>query len=133
MKKTVLTFALLLITTIGFSQDAFKKDVVKFLEVSGASNGFKMITKDLSANIPETKKIEFQKELDASIKDLMGKMAEMYMTEFTHEDVKELLKFYDSPVGKKLTDKTSILYTKGQTVGQEWGMGLQTMMMKYMQ
>lgn len=133
MKKSVLTFALLLITTIGFSQDAFKNDVVKFLEASGASNGFKMITKDLSANIPETKKAEFQKELDASIKDLMGKMAEMYMTEFTHEDVKELLKFYDSPVGKKLTDKTSILYTKGQTVGQEWGMGLQTMMMKYMQ
>lgn len=133
MKKTVLTFALLLIATIGFSQDAFKNDVVKFLEISGASNGFKMITKDLTANIPEAKKAEFQKELDASIKDLMGKMAEMYMTEFTHEDVKDILKFYESPIGKKLSNKTPVLYTKGQTVGQEWGMGLQTMMMKYME
>ena len=122
-----------MITTIGFSQDAFKNDVVKFLEVSGASNGFKMVTKDLAANIPEAKKAEFQKELDASIKDLMGKMAEMYMTEFTHDDVKELLKFYESPVGKKLSNKTTVLYSKGQAVGQEWGMGLQTMMMKYMQ
>jgi hypothetical protein len=133
MKKTVLTFALLLITTLGFSQDAFKNDVIKYLEMSGQSNTFKMITKDLSANIPEAKKADFQKELDASIDDLMGKMAEMYMTEFTHDDVKALLKFYESPVGKKLTEKTEVLYTKGQTVGQEWGMGLQSMMMKYMQ
>jgi hypothetical protein len=133
MKKTVLSFALLLITTIGFSQETFKNDVVKYLEVSGQSNTFKMITKDLSANIPEAKKADFQKELDASINDLMGKMAEMYMTEFTHDDVKALLKFYESPAGKKLTDKTEVLYTKGQAVGQEWGMGLQAMMMKYMQ
>lgn len=133
MKKVVLTFALLLITTIGFSQEAFKKDVVHYLEVSGQSNTFKMITKDLVNNIPEAKKAEFQKELDASINDLMSKMAEMYMSEFTHDEIKALLKFYESPVGKKLTDKTEVLYTKGQIVGQEWGMGLQTMMMKYMQ
>jgi len=133
MKKVVLTFALLLITTIGFSQEAFKKDVVNYLEVSGQSNTFKMITKDLVNNIPEAKKAEFQKELDASINDLMSKMADMYMSEFTHDEIKALLKFYESPVGKKLTDKTEVLYTKGQTVGQEWGMGLQTMMMKYMQ
>lgn len=133
MKKTVLTFALLLITSIGFSQDAFKKDVINYLEVSGQANTFKMITKDLVNNIPEAKQAEFKKELDASISDLMSKMADMYMTEFTHEDIKSLLKFYESPAGKKLTDKTEVLYTKGQTVGQEWGMGLQTMMMKYMQ
>lgn len=133
MKKTVLSFALLLITTIGFSQETFKNDVVKYLEVSGQSNTFKMITKDLSANIPEAKKADFQKELDASIDDLLVKMAEMYMSEFTHDEIKSLLKFYESPVGKKLTDKTEVLYTKGQAVGQEWGMGLQTMMMKYMQ
>lgn len=133
MKKAVLTFALLLITTLSFSQDAFKKDVLKYLDVSGQSSTFKMITKDLSASIPEDKKAEFQKELDVSINDLMSKMADMYMVEFTHDEIKDLLKFYESPVGKKLSEKTAVLYTKGQAVGQEWGMGLQSLMMKYMQ
>jgi hypothetical protein len=133
MKKTVLTFAFLLITTLGFSQEAFKNDVVKYLEVSGQSNTFKMITKELSTNIPDAKKADFQKELDSSINELMGKMADMYMSEFTHDEIKALLKFYESPVGKKLTDKTEVLYTKGQAVGQEWGTGLQSLMMKYMQ
>lgn len=133
MKKNVLTFAFLLITAFSFSQDAFKNDVVKYLEVSGQANTFKMITKDLVANIPEAKQADFKKELDASIGDLLVKMADMYMTEFTHDEIKALLKFYDSPVGKKLTDKTEVLYNKGQAVGQEWGMGLQALMMKYMQ
>ncbi len=133
MKKTVLTFALFLITTIGFSQEAFKNDVLKYLDISGQANTFKMITKDLSANIPEAKKEDFQRDLDKSIAELMGKMGDMYMTEFTHDEIKALLKFYESPIGKKLTEKTEVLYNKGQTVGQEWGMGLQSMMMKYMQ
>jgi hypothetical protein len=133
MKKTCLTFALLLITTLGFSQEAFKKDVISYLDVSGQSNTFKMITKDLVNNVPEAKKAEFQKELEVSISDLMGKMADMYMSEFSHDEIKALLKFYESPIGKKLTDKTEVLYIKGQSVGQEWGMGLQSMMMKYMQ
>lgn len=133
MKKTVLTFALLLITTLSFSQEAFKNDVLKYLDISGQANTFKMITKDLSANIPEAKKEDFQRDLDKSILELMGKMADMYMTEFTHDEIKALLKFYESPIGKKLTEKTEVLYNKGQTVGQEWGMGLQSMMMKYMQ
>ncbi|WP_396151357.1 DUF2059 domain-containing protein [Flavobacterium sp.] len=132
MKKTVLTFALFLITTIGFSQEAFKNDVLKYLDISGQANTFKMITKDLSTNIPEAKKEEFQRDLDKSIIELMSKMADMYMTEFTHDEIKALLKFYESPIGKKLTEKTEVLYNKGQIVGQEWGMGLQSMMMKYM-
>ena len=133
MKKTVLTFALFLITTIGFSQEAFKNDVLKYLDISGQANTFKMITKDLSTNIPEAKKEEFQRDLDKSIIELMSKMADMYMTEFTHDEIKALLKFYESPIGKKLTEKTEVLYNKGQIVGQEWGIGLQSMMMKYMQ
>lgn len=132
MKKIVL-FAFLLVTTVGFSQDNFKNDILKYLEISGQANTFKMITKDLITNIPEAKKADFQKELDASINDLMSKMADMYMTEFTQDEIKALLKFYESEVGKKLTSKTEVLYTKGQAVGQEWGQGLQTLMMKYMQ
>jgi hypothetical protein len=60
-------------------------------------------------------------------------MADVYMTEFTHDDIKAIMKFYDSPIGKKLTEKAEVLYEKGNAVGEEWGMGLQAIMMKYMQ
>ncbi len=133
MKKLFFTIAFVLVSQLGFSQDAFKKDILRYLEISGQVNTFRMLTKDLSSNIPESKRADFQKELDASINDLMSKMADMYMTEFTHEDIKSLLKFYDSEVGKKLASKTEVLYAKGQQVGQDWGQGIQSLMMKYMQ
>jgi hypothetical protein len=133
MKKLLLTLALIIVANVGFAQqDAFKKDVVKYLELSGQAKTFEMLTKDLAKNVPADKQAAFTKELDASIKDLMGKIADVYVTEFTHDDIKAAIKFYETPAGKKLTSKSEVLYTKSQAVGQEWGMGLQEVMMKYM-
>lgn len=132
MKKTI---ALLLCTfafQISFSQeDAFKNDVVKYLEISGQKQTFKMLTQDIVKSIPEPKQAEFTVELNKSIDDLISKMADKYKEEFTHSEIKEMLKFYESKTGKKLADKTTILYEKGQAVGQEWGMNLQEVVMKY--
>jgi len=134
MKKVLLTLALVLVAQLGIAQDpTFKADVIKYLEISGQAKIFEIVTKDIAKTIPAEKQADFKKELDASIKDVVGKMADLYMVEFTHEDVKSAIKFYESPVGKKLTSKADVLYEKGQAIGQEWGMGLQSIVMKYMQ
>lgn len=133
MKKVALTFILFVAAQFAFAQDAFKTDMKKYMELSGQLNTFEMLTKELETNIPEAKRAEFNKELKSSLNVLMDKMADMYMSEFTHEDVKEMIKFYESPVGKKLNEKSAILFEKGQQVGQEWAMGLQGVMMKYME
>ncbi|RDI08181.1 DUF2059 domain-containing protein [Flavobacterium sp. AG291] len=133
MKKLFLTLIVLFAAQVTFAQDAFKQDIVKYLNLSGQRKTFELLVKDLSSQIPVEKQADFKKDLNASLDDLMNKMADIYMTEFTHEDIKAVIKFYESPVGKKLTDKSAVLYEKGNAVGQEWGMGLQSMLMKYMQ
>lgn len=133
MKKIVVAFALLLTAQLSFAQDGFKEDMKKFLEVSGQKRTFEILTKDLVNNVPEDKKQEFQSELNKSLDGLMDKMAEVYMEEFTQDETKELIRLYETPIGKKLSEKTDVLYEKGQNVGQEWGIGLQGLMMKYMQ
>lgn len=133
MKKIVVAFALLLTAQFSFAQDGFKEDMKKFLEVSGQKRTFEILTKDLVNNVPEDKKQEFQSELNKSLDGLMDKMAEVYMEEFTQDETKELIRLYETPIGKKLSEKTDVLYEKGQNVGQEWGIGLQGLMMKYMQ
>ncbi|MFD2600553.1 DUF2059 domain-containing protein [Flavobacterium suzhouense] len=133
MKKLFLTLIVLFAAQVTFAQDAFKQDIVKYLNLSGQRKTFELLVKDLSSQIPVEKQADFKKDLNASLDDLMNKMADIYMTEFTHEDIKAVIKFYESPVGKKLTDKSAVLYETGNAVGQEWGMGLQTMLMKYMQ
>lgn len=133
MKNLFLAFTFLLFAGASFAQNTFKQDVVKYLELSGQKKTFEMITKDIVTNVPAAKQEAFKKDLDASISDLMNKMADVYMTEISHEDIKAAIKFYESPAGKKISSKSEALYTKAQAVGQEWGMGLQEKVMKYMQ
>ena len=133
MKKLLLTLVLVLAGATAFAQDAFKQDALKYIQLTEQRQIFELLTKDIVSQLPAEKQADFKKELDASMDGLMDKMAEMYMQEFTHDEIKQFIKFYESPAGKKLAGKTTVLYEKGQQIGQEWGMGLQSIMMKYMQ
>lgn len=133
MRKLLLTVVLVFVTATGFAQDAYKADAKKYVEVSGQAKIFELVTQDLVSSLPADKQQAFKKELTASLGDLMNKMAAVYMEEFTHDELKQMLAFYETPVGKKLSEKTVVLYQKGQQAGQEWGMGLQSIYMKYAQ
>lgn len=133
MKKLLSILAVVLISNISIAQDSdYKKDVLKYLELSGQSLSVRTVLKEITKNIPEAKKAAFTIEMESSVTVLMGKMADLYMTEFSQEEVKSLLAFYATPIGKKLAERTPILSEKGQVIGKEWGQGLQSIMMKYM-
>jgi len=133
MKKLVLTIALILVAQLSFAQDAFKADALKLIQNSGAAGPMKSAKEQVMASIPQDKQAVFSKEFDATLPSLYDKMAKVYMEIYTHQDIKDMLKFYDSPVGKKMAEKSGDLMTKSMAAGQEWGMELQGIMMKYMQ
>ncbi|MEC5167120.1 hypothetical protein RCH18_002870 [Flavobacterium sp. PL11] len=133
MKKVFLTFAVILIANCVTAQDSFKADALKVIEISGAAGPMQMAKEQIMQNIPEAKKTEFSKEFDASLPSLYEKLAVIYMETYTQDEIKEMLKFYNSPLGKKISSSTGELYKKSTAAGQEWGTGLQSMMMKYMQ
>jgi hypothetical protein len=83
--------------------------------------------------IPAEKQAAFLIEFDAAMPALYDKLAAIYMETYTKDDVKQMIAFYESPVGKKITAKAGEIAEKSMVAGQEWGQGLQAMMMKYMQ
>ena len=133
MKKLILIITIVLISQFGNAQDLFKTDAIKVLKVSGSAAQMELAKEQILANIAEDKKADFAKEFDASLPALYDKMAKVYMETFTHEEIKQMLKFYDSPIGKKISEKAAELTKKNMAAGQEWGMELQGIMMKYMQ
>lgn len=133
MKKLLLTFALVLISQISFAQDAFKNDVKKLLEASGATAQIDVAKKQILPMIPEAKQAEFLKEFDASMPSYFEKFYDFYMKEYTHEEIKTMLKFYDSPVGKKINSKAGTMAELTISAAQTWGTELQGILMKYMQ
>ena len=52
---------------------------------------------------------------------LASMFIDIYDRHFSTEDVKQLLEFYKSPVGKKLLGETPEIARESMTVGQAWG------------
>lgn len=134
MKKIIITFALVLVANLGMAQDAaYSKDVMRVVENSPTVNQIKAVKAQILKQIPDDKKAAFTIDFDASFPSLYDKLAKVYTETYTKEDIKAMLAFYDSPTGKKMTEKEAGLNEKAQESLKEWGEGLQSMMMKYMQ
>ncbi len=52
---------------------------------------------------------------------LVEEMAPIYANNFTNDELRELIAFYDSPIGRKLVEKQPILSQQGAALGQAWG------------
>jgi hypothetical protein len=48
---------------------------------------------------------------------LKDDLVSMYVAEFTEQEVRDLVKFYQTPLGKKTADKMPILTSKGAQLG----------------
>ena len=135
MKKFLTLLTLLAITHFGFAQDnsAFKADIIRFLEISGATEPIRGIGEQIKMMIPEDRHEEFTKDFESTLPSLFSKIADIYMAEFTHDEIKQILAFYDSDLGKKVASKTGELMEKATIAGEQWGLDLQMIMSKYME
>lgn len=133
MRKIILSVLVLLVTQLTMAQSTFKDDVIKVIKASGSAAQMEAAKDQIKAMISADKYEEFSKEFDATLPSLYESIAKIYMETYTHEDIKEMLKFYESPVGLKISKNAGVLYKKSMEAGQDWGTELQGMMMKYME
>jgi hypothetical protein len=133
MKKIILTFAFFVAANFAIAQDAFKTDVVKVIEMSGANTSMDAVKKQVLGMIPESKHVEFLKEFDVVISSINDEQVKNFMEVYTHDDIKEMIKFYSTPTGIKIKEKAGVLAEKNMAMQQTIGMQLQGIMMKYMQ
>ncbi|QNA46612.1 DUF2059 domain-containing protein [Lacibacter sediminis] len=107
-----------------------KETLIKeMLELSGAS---KMAFQTMEMMISSFKKQmpavetdfwdEFMKE--AQTGDLITMIAPVYAKHFTENEVKELIAFYKTPVGKKLVEKLPVISQESYGIGETWGKAL---------
>lgn len=133
MKKLALSIAFMCIAQFAVAQNDFKTDVIELIKISGTTGQMTAVIDQVLPMIPEDKQADFKKDFEASLPDLYEQLAPVFQKHYTHEDIKQMLEFYNSPIGKKISKNTESIATDSMKVGQEWGATLQTLMMKYMQ
>ncbi len=135
MKKLLLAIAFVFVCQFTFAQadTDFKKDVMKVLMVNGSGAQMQSAKSQIIKMIPPAKQAGFILEFDAMMPKFYDKMADAYMETYTHDDIKEMLKFYDTPIGRKINAKSGELMDKSSDSMSGMQQDLQAMVMKYMQ
>jgi len=134
MKKLLFTVVFALVYQLGFAQDkASKEEVAAVIEKSGASGQMNSAKKQVLSMIPKDKQAAFVVEFDLLLKKVNDATVEIYMKEYSKEDIKAMLDFYNSPVGKKMADIAEIIATKSQESMASLQGEIQALLMKYAQ
>ncbi|WP_026754307.1 DUF2059 domain-containing protein [Sediminibacter sp. Hel_I_10] len=133
MKKLLFAAVFLFIISSIQAQEnsEFKQQTIEFIKLTGTSDAFDSAISQIGMAVPAEKKEAYKKEANATLDDLYGKIADLYMKEFTKEDIAELVKFYKTDLGKKLASKQTTLTQSAMMVGQTWGMQVQQIAQKY--
>jgi len=131
MKKSILLIFCLVAFTTAFAQvdKEYKSTLKKMIEVSGSSTAFKGaisqilgMYKQNYVNVPSDVWEEFEKEFSkTSVNDLVELLAPVYFKHLTKDDLKAIIEFYQTPVGKKYAEKTPMISQESIAAGQEWG------------
>lgn len=129
MKKIFLTCLFIVsMNSAGFCQTKIQ-DIQKLLEITGARQQaeqmFDLMLPSLvsiAPGAPSAFWTLFRSKLD--INGLVNLIVPLYDKHFSHEDIKNLIQFYESPIGKKLLEVTPLISQESYSVGEIWGQRL---------
>lgn len=72
----------------------------------------------------------FIEEVNASEEELKWNLAEIYAKYFSEAELREIIRFFDSPAGKIWLEKNPMVLPDAEQIGQEWGEILTQRIMK---
>ncbi len=114
MKKIFLFLLLLCSLSVqSFSQDdEYRQAVLDMMEISNT----------LHPEIDSSFWDEFEGEFMASsMDDLVDRFLPIYKNHLSLEELQGIIKFYKTPVGKKLIEKTPLIMQESMELGKAWG------------
>lgn len=134
MKKCLIALALVLMACSAVwaaepaagSTDPKRAKALQLLEMTGAGElGVQVLNqmlpnlKAMAPKAPESFWREFM--TDVRPEGLVELVLPIYMKHFEEADLDELIRFYSTPVGRKMIEKTPAIATESMAAGQQWG------------
>ncbi len=127
---------LVLLVAVAASEPSPKDaDIRRLMELTTTSQLASQITQQMMESfkaaftkVPDATWSELKKELTPE--DLLAKIAAVYDRHFTHDDIKALITFYETPLGRKLLKELPAVTQESLEVGQTWGRTMGQRMME---
>jgi hypothetical protein len=143
MKKIIISIFVLSSTyfSIGQTDIEYKKKVKLLMQVSGGKNTydtailqmFSMFSQQYP-DVPEIFWAEFKNEfIKISTDELVTLIAPVYEKHLSSQDLDEIIDFYQTPAGIKLSSSQGAITAESMSVGQDWGAILGEKVLKKLQ
>jgi len=128
-------------------EPALRADIERLMDITGQAamgtqlattftdaflNGLQQTQKNVPPRVIEVVKevigAEFSQAFDAS--EVKDKQIALYAKYYTHADVKGLIAFYETDLGRKAIANAPSLMREGAAIGQEWAKGAMPAMLE---
>jgi hypothetical protein len=103
-----------------------QKDIRKLLKITGSGElGTQVMSQMIGSmkkampNVPDKFWGDFMKEVRTE--ELIDLIVPVYDRNLAQEDIKELIRFYESPTGKKFVSVLPKITQESMVVGEKWG------------
>ena len=132
--RNLLCIAVLLVASIVVKAqtEPSDADIIKMQQVNGSVGSINTMypqieaqLKSTKSGVPQAKWAAVKKEVfDVEVAGLIKQLIPIYKKHFTKEEVKAIIAFYESPIGKKLASQTPLISLESMQVSQTWAKGL---------
>lgn len=128
MKKTILAalavLCLLALPLQAQESTTKEQDIRRLLELTGATKLAEQIMDQMIATLDEDGADQgfwkdFRAEID--IEELVRMTIPIYDKHFTQAEIRELIAFYQTPLGVKLVEKMPAIAQESMAAGMKWG------------
>jgi len=127
MKRVVI--ALIFVVAIGIS-GAFGQtkndDILKLLKITKTDKQAEQLMgmmmqqiNQIAPGVPNAFWDKFRKKINTD--ELLQMSVPIYAKHYTHDEIKALLAFYNTPLGKKMIEVAPIITQESMVAGQKWG------------
>ncbi len=129
--RLLLVFALLLLAAApAFCQTSAaqskRADIIRLLHMTGAAKGASQAMdlmlpslKQAMPQVPEQVWTEFRSEVRED--DMIELTYAIWDKHFTHQEIRDLIRFYQTPTGQKIIRETPVIQQESLVAGQKWG------------
>jgi hypothetical protein len=123
-----LLVAIVISPCVAQTQDnqAKRADIIRLLRMTGAAKGAAQAVdlmlpslKQAMPQVPEQVWKEFRSEVRED--DMIELTYEIWNKHFSHQEIRDLIRFYQSPTGLKIIRETPTIQEESLIAGQKWG------------
>ena len=126
--------------TVKTQADSFDSDIMKMQQVNGSNASANALfpriiaqLKQSKPDVPEAQWASLKMDVfDVEITSLNEQLIPVFKKYYTQEEVKAIIAFYETPVGKKMAETTPKMMMEQMQVTQTWAMGLMGKMQSYL-